>query len=89
MKGNTYLTISVREAYRGKGVGTALMETAENYAKSKKIRRIELEVFGKNKNAIALYEKRGYVIEGIKKEAVYNLNAFDDIIIMTKRIDGE
>ncbi len=86
MKGNTYLTISVREAYRGKGVGSALMETAEKYAQAQGMRRIELEVFGKNKNAIALYAKRGYVVEGTKKDAVYNLGAFDDIIIMTKRI---
>ena len=86
MQGNTYLTISVRGSYRGKGVGTALMEHAEQYAKGRGMRRIELEVFGQNVNAIALYAKREYVVEGVKKGAVYNLGAYDDIIIMTKQL---
>ena len=88
MRGNVYFTIAVREAYRGKGIGTALMEKAENYAKSKGIRRVELEVFGKNIKAITLYKARGYEIEGVKKEAVTTRDGFDDIIIMTKRLSS-
>jgi GNAT superfamily N-acetyltransferase len=86
LQGNVYLTIAVREAYRGKGVGTALMEKAETYARSKGVRRVELEVFGKNTNAIALYKGRGYEIEGVKKEAVQAKGSYDDIIIMTKKL---
>ncbi len=86
LKGNVYLTIAVRRAYQGKGVGTALMEKAENYAKSKGARRVELEVFGKNTNAITLYKARGYEIEGVKKEAVNNGGIYDDIIIMAKHL---
>ncbi len=88
LRGNVYFTIAVREAYRGKGIGTALMEKAENYAKSKGIRRVELEVFGKNIKAITLYKARGYEIEGVKKEAVTTRDGFDDIIIMTKRLSS-
>lgn len=83
---NAYLTIALRENYRGKGIGSLLMERAEIYAKTKEIRRIELEVFGKNTNAIALYKKREYEVEGVKKEAVKEIGGFDDIIIMTKRL---
>ena len=86
LQGNTYLTIAVREKYRGQGVGTALMEKAETYAKDRGIRRVELEVFGRNIRAIALYKKRNYEIEGVKKEAVKTGDGFDDIIIMTKRV---
>lgn len=86
LQGNAYLTIALREKYRGQGIGSMLMEQAEIYAKSKKIRRMELEVFGKNKNAIELYKKRNYEIEGVKKEAIKDSNGFDDIIIMTKRL---
>lgn len=86
LQGNAYLTISIRSAYRGKGIGNMLMEKAENYATERGVRRVELEVFGKNKNALDLYTKRGYVIEGVKKEAVDNMGDFDDIIIMAKRL---
>lgn len=86
LQGNAYLTIALREKYRGQGIGSMLMEQAEIYAKTKAVRRIELEVFGKNTNAIALYEKRGYEVEGVKKEAIKDGDGFDDIIIMTKRL---
>lgn len=86
LRGNTYLTIAVREKYRGKGIGNMLMNKAEEYAKTKGIRRIELEVFGGNTKAIELYTKRNYEIEGIKKEAVQTSDGFDDIVIMVKRL---
>jgi ribosomal protein S18 acetylase RimI-like enzyme len=86
LQGNAYLTIALREKCRGQGIGSMLMEQAEIYAKNKKIRRIELEVFGKNTNAIELYKNRNYEIEGVKKEAIKDSNGFDDIIIMTKRL---
>lgn len=87
LQGNSYLTIGVRESYRGKGIGSMLMEKAENYAREKKCRRMELEVFGKNVGAIELYKHRGYVIEGVKKEAIQSPEGFDDIIIMAKKLN--
>ncbi|MDQ5962622.1 MAG: hypothetical protein QG653_429 [Patescibacteria group bacterium] len=86
LSGNAYLTIALREKYRGKGIGSMLMEKAESFAKEKNIRRIELEVFGKNQPAIELYKKRDYQVEGIKKDAIQTPGGFDDIIIMTKRL---
>lgn len=86
LKGNGYLTIALREKYRGKGIGNTLMEKAEAYARSNGIRRMELEVFGENRNAIELYKKRGYEIEGIKKEAIQHEDRYDDLVIMAKHI---
>jgi GNAT superfamily N-acetyltransferase len=86
LRGNAYLTIAIREKYRGKGIGSMLMERAEEYARSHGSRRMELEVFGKNTGAINLYTKRGYVVEGVKKEAVEALDGFDDIVIMAKKL---
>lgn len=85
-RGNAYLVVALRTAYRGQGIGSRLMETAEAFAKKHGKRRIELEVFAKNKNAIELYEKLGYIVEGIKKNAVEDEDGYDDIIIMTKAI---
>ncbi len=87
LQGNAYLTIGLRSEYRGKGIGNTLMNKAEEYAKSRGVRRMELEVFGKNKNAIELYTKRKYEIEGVKKEAICIAGEFDDIIIMAKKLN--
>lgn len=86
LSGNAYLTIALREKYRGQGIGAMLMNTAENYAATHNVRRIELEVFAKNKHAIDLYTEREYLVEGIKKEAVAFETGFDDIVIMAKKI---
>lgn len=86
MKGNAYLTIALKKDYRGKGIGTILMNKAEDYALSRGTRRIELEVFAKNTGAKKLYETLGYVVEGIKKEAVTEEDGYDDIVIMAKKI---
>lgn len=85
LRGNVYLTIALREAYRGKGIGSRLMETAETYAKTRGIRRVELEVFSKNTHAVYLYKKRGYILEGTKRRAVQQDDStFDDVLVMSK-----
>lgn len=85
-RGNAYLTLAVSAALRGQGIGSRLMDTAEVFAKDHGKRRMELEVFGKNTKAIELYKRRGYVIEGVKKNAVEDEGGFDDVIIMTKTL---
>jgi ribosomal protein S18 acetylase RimI-like enzyme len=86
MKGNAYLTIALKKEYRGKGIGTILMDKAEDYVRGRGARRIELEVFAKNTGAKKLYETLGYVVEGVKKEAVTDIDGYDDIVIMAKKI---
>ena len=85
-RGNAYLTIAVLAASRSKGIGSKLMDIAETFAKMHGKRRMELEVFGRNTRAIELYKRRGYVIEGVKKNAVEDAHGYDDVIIMTKAL---
>ena len=63
------LGMGVLHDYRGKGYGTRLMEDAILAAKESGIERVELEVYASNVPAIRLYEKRGFVHEGVKKKA--------------------
>lgn len=86
LKGNAYLTIAIRKNYRNKGIGSTLMDKAEEYAKNCNVRRMELEVLGKNKRAIELYKRRGYEIEGIKKGMIEDVTGFDDMVIMAKKL---
>jgi diamine N-acetyltransferase len=52
--------LGVTEAYRGKGVGRALMEHAETWAKAQGVTEVELSVWEFNESARAMYDKLGY-----------------------------
>lgn len=79
-----YIVIGVKAAHRGKGIGTRLLNEAEHFARSRKMHRMELEVFEGNQAAVRLYEKLGYQIEGRRREAVRTSNGYSDIIWMGK-----
>lgn len=61
------LGIGVLAPYRGQGIGVALIRAALNKAKEIGLTRIELTVRENNKRAIALYEKEGFLIEGLHR----------------------
>ena len=68
--------------YRGQGIGTRLIETTLARAKEIGLERIELDAFATNTNAIALYEKVGFVIEGVKRNARKIDGIVEDNIVM-------
>jgi len=80
-----FLGISVNKAYQGKGIGTKLMETLINLSDNwLKLVRIELTVFSDNENATKLYEKHGFVVEGIQKYAAVKDGKYADITMMAR-----
>jgi ribosomal protein S18 acetylase RimI-like enzyme len=80
------LAIAILQEYTGKGYGTKLMNTIEEYAINNGITRLELEVSKKNKIAISLYEKIGFEVEGVKTNAFLVNGNFEDEILMAKII---
>ncbi|MDH4274272.1 MAG: GNAT family N-acetyltransferase [Gammaproteobacteria bacterium] len=64
------------------GVGKQLMEHALRKAREKGFVRIELTVRADNGNAIALYERFGFVHEGQNKKAFYIEGEFYDTLTM-------
>jgi RimJ/RimL family protein N-acetyltransferase len=63
------LAVSVDRGFRRRGVGKALMNALIDRARDQGIRRLELQVFVRNSPAIALYEKLGFVRDGLHKMA--------------------
>jgi RimJ/RimL family protein N-acetyltransferase len=61
--------MSVLAAYRGRGVGSRLLDTAIAWARRHSLRRLELEVRSNNPGARRLYERKGFAIEGIRRGA--------------------
>jgi ribosomal protein S18 acetylase RimI-like enzyme len=56
--------MAVAREWRGRGVGTALMEAAIEWARERGLHKLSLSVFPHNAAAIALYRKFGFVEEG-------------------------
>jgi L-phenylalanine/L-methionine N-acetyltransferase len=73
------LGISVAKAWQGQGVGQLLMESALYWADNwAGILRIELSVLADNVRAIALYERNGFVREGLMRGHILQAGAYAD-----------
>jgi len=77
--------MAVHDDFQGRGVGGALLaatlELADNWLN---LRRIELEVYTDNAPAIHLYEKFGFVTEGILRDYVFREGAYVDAYAMAR-----
>ena len=85
MRHSAGIGIMVHREYQGKGIGKALMQAlldiADNWLM---LVRVELTVFVDNERAIALYEKMGFVKEGVKRMAAIRNGAYVDELIMAR-----
>ncbi len=73
----------VRDDWKGKGVGAALMQAVIELAdKWLNLTRIELTVFTDNESAIALYRKFGFEIEGTLRKYAFRDGEFVDAFAM-------
>lgn len=77
-----HLGMCVHQDYRKKGIGSALLDTAIKAARDYGLERIELEVYTSNATAIRMYEKSGFLVEGIKRKARKLDTRYYDIQIM-------
>jgi len=84
---NCEFGMAVLKSFRRKGIGTQLIRRIEGWAKRRKFRRIELNVFSINKLGIKLYKRLGYIKDGCRKKAVMVKEGnYCDLIHMSKAI---
>jgi len=76
------LGMGVRKKFRRQGIGRKLSEQTISEAREQGLERIELEVLASNIPAISLYEKLGFQVEGVKKNARKLDGKFDDLVEM-------
>jgi RimJ/RimL family protein N-acetyltransferase len=77
-----HLGMGVLKAYRGRGIGTALLVRCLEEARDQGLERVELDVYASNPIAIRLYEKYGFQVEGRKRKARKLDGEYDDIVMM-------
>lgn len=74
--------IGVKEGFRGLGIGGQLMEALETIGRRRSVRYLHLEVRESNGPARALYERRGFEIDGIRKN--FYQKPRENAVLMTK-----
>jgi ribosomal protein S18 acetylase RimI-like enzyme len=76
------LGMGVLPEFRGQGIGAGLIRQALAAAKAFGFHRVELTVRENNSNAMELYKKVGFRIEGTQRDAVQVDGAYEDMILM-------
>jgi L-phenylalanine/L-methionine N-acetyltransferase len=77
--------IAVHDRFQGQGVGAALLAAAINLADNwLGLHRLELQVYSDNAAAIRLYEKVGFVVEGIARDFALRDGVFVDALLMAR-----
>ena len=80
----TTIGMSVAGAFRGLGVGGALLETAAAWAAAHGIVKLTLGVFPENVRAVAFYERHGFVHEGRRRAQYVRAGQYHDEVLMAR-----
>ena len=76
------LGMGIVEGYRGRGVGTALIRTTLDAARLRGLKRIELQVRENSLSAMALFEKVGFVKEGVMRKHAFVDGVYENSLLM-------
>ena len=79
-----YIVVGIRKAFRGKGIGNKFFKELDLWAQQNKLTRLELTVMSSDIIARHLYEKNGFVIEGIRKNSMFVDGNYEDEFYMAK-----
>jgi RimJ/RimL family protein N-acetyltransferase len=76
------VSVALRGAFRGLGLGRALLDTAVEWARAVGIAKLTLGVFPGNARAIALYRAAGFVEEGVLRRHLRVPGGDRDVMVM-------
>ncbi|MCR5459586.1 MAG: GNAT family N-acetyltransferase [Acetatifactor sp.] len=79
-----YIVIGILRDYRHQGIGTEFFRLLDEWAKKKGLVRLELTVECVNANAVKLYQKCGFQIEGTREKSMKVDGEFIDEYYMAK-----
>ena len=82
-KGTCDLAIYLHQDFHNVGLGTAMLTKLIELAKKEKLHRIGLSVIAGSKLAVHLYQKLGFKIEGVMKDAYFGEDGkYHDELVM-------
>jgi ribosomal protein S18 acetylase RimI-like enzyme len=80
--------LAVAPGARGRGVASALLTAAGQYARERGARKLSLRVLSTNDAALRLYERLGFRREGTLREEFLIDGRYVDDVIMARHLDG-
>ena len=79
--------MGVHDAYQGRGAGGALLAALLDMAdRWLGLSRVELTVYADNARAIGLYEKHGFVHEGLHRDFAFQDGVYIDALAMARLV---
>ncbi|GAB4239256.1 MAG: hypothetical protein OHK005_00530 [Candidatus Methylacidiphilales bacterium] len=81
---NAVLIVEVGPEFRRQGVATRLLQELERWARHIGLHRLELTTLVENEPARGLYEKCGFIVEGLKQESRFVAGRFQDELLFAK-----
>jgi RimJ/RimL family protein N-acetyltransferase len=75
--------IVVHDDFQDQGIGTELTKFMLDIARRHGLMKVTLEVFSNNKKAIYVYEKCGFIHEGLLKNHYFFRERFYDVVLMS------
>jgi RimJ/RimL family protein N-acetyltransferase len=76
------LAICIADGWRDVGIGSALVGAAQAWADRRGLRKLALGVFPDNERAIAVYERAGFVREGVRRQQYRSGERYRDELLM-------
>jgi RimJ/RimL family protein N-acetyltransferase len=76
------LGMGIVEGYRGRGIGTALITSALVAARQRGLKRVELQVRENSISAVTLFERSGFVMEGIMRKHAFVDGKYENSVMM-------
>ncbi len=82
------LNLAVHPDWRGRGCGRRLLWTVLRLLARRRVTSVFLEVRRSNERAIALYERFGFAVIGMRQDYYARGNGREDALTMRREIDG-
>jgi RimJ/RimL family protein N-acetyltransferase len=79
--------IGVRRKAAGRGLGGALLDRVDEWARKTGVTRLELTVMAHNERALRLYTRQGYEIEGRRRNSLRVGGDYVDELALAKLLD--
>jgi ribosomal protein S18 acetylase RimI-like enzyme len=81
--------LAVAPGARGRGVASALLAAAEQQVRAAGARKLSLRVLSTNQTALRLYERLGFVREGVLRDEFSIGGSYVDDVIMAKHLGDQ
>ena len=65
-----HVGLHLREAFRGLGIGSHMLDYAVSWARDKGFKKLEANIFTTNKLSLGMFTKAGFAEEGVRKNRI-------------------